>query len=318
MSPLTRRSMLLWSLGGLASAGTALAQLRPELERLYACISSPKPSGDWAYTPAHLECFESELQDLGIPLSFQKVTGLKALDFLDDKSNDGQTHFIVGLIEDAFQLVEGLLITPHSADEILAKAAKTKGEVWLKSEFLSAKRYMMQERPPDRTEVLDGIEVEVRELDLSDFDNMEEVPLSSTPVGDWPEDVTANNGVAALWDFWEERPIQEVWVATLEREDWTETPAFLRYGNWNACPPAHVHVAVLRYWRRKYGIRLASAKFDTLEFSVARPPSTRSAALNLAREQYAYCNDIVDQGTGDLATLAASLMESSYWYFWWD
>jgi len=49
----------------------------------------------------------------------------------------------------------------------------------------------------------------------------------------------------------------------------------------------------------------------------SRPP-TREAALELAREQYVYCSDIVDQGVQTLSALAAVLMQSAWWYFWWD
>jgi hypothetical protein len=38
----------------------------------------------------------------------------------------------------------------------------------------------------------------------------------------------------------------------------------------------------------------------------------------LAREQYLYCGDIVDQGTGTLSRLATALMADDWWYFWWD
>ena len=40
--------------------------------------------------------------------------------------------------------------------------------------------------------------------------------------------------------------------------------------------------------------------------------------LDLALEQYAYCNDIVDQGVETVGRLADGLAKSSYWYFWWD
>jgi len=39
---------------------------------------------------------------------------------------------------------------------------------------------------------------------------------------------------------------------------------------------------------------------------------------SLAREQYAYCNDLVDQGTESVAALAAGLLDGTVWYFWWD
>ena len=38
----------------------------------------------------------------------------------------------------------------------------------------------------------------------------------------------------------------------------------------------------------------------------------------LAREHLAYCPDIVFQGSSDLAPLAAALMDSDWWFFWWD
>jgi hypothetical protein len=51
---------------------------------------------------------------------------------------------------------------------------------------------------------------------------------------------------------------------------------------------------------------------------VNRRPETRGAALDLAREQYLYCSDIVDQGVQTFSALAAVLMQSDWWYFWWD
>jgi hypothetical protein len=37
-----------------------------------------------------------------------------------------------------------------------------------------------------------------------------------------------------------------------------------------------------------------------------------------ALEQYAYCPDLVDQGTKSLAALAATLQDAGVWYAWWD
>jgi Domain of unknown function (DUF4253) len=45
---------------------------------------------------------------------------------------------------------------------------------------------------------------------------------------------------------------------------------------------------------------------------------TRKDALDLAREQYIYCSDIVSQGTGTLEALAAGLLGGTAWFFWWD
>ena len=57
---------------------------------------------------------------------------------------------------------------------------------------------------------------------------------------------------------------------------------------------------------------------DIIEMSVAHPPRTRESALIVAREQYVYCSDIVDQGVGTISNLAATLLNGRIWYFWWD
>jgi hypothetical protein len=54
---------------------------------------------------------------------------------------------------------------------------------------------------------------------------------------------------------------------------------------------------------------------DLMNLRVARKPATREEALEAARVQYVYCNDMVD---GSLSALAADLMAHNWWYFWWD
>jgi hypothetical protein len=97
-----------------------------------------------------------------------------------------------------------------------------------------------------------------------------------------------------------------------------QIPAFFYYGNWNGCPPTTTHCAILRYWEEQYGAEIVSAMHDTLELHVRLPPQTRDAALTLAEEQFAYCPDIVEQGVESVSALAAHLLDSPLWYFWWD
>jgi hypothetical protein len=92
----------------------------------------------------------------------------------------------------------------------------------------------------------------------------------------------------------------------------------LNYGGWNACPPVHEHVAVHNYWNERYGAEIVCLSSDILEMQVDRQPASREEALALAREHYLYCNDIVEQGTGTIQELAAGLMASDAWFFWWD
>jgi hypothetical protein len=51
---------------------------------------------------------------------------------------------------------------------------------------------------------------------------------------------------------------------------------------------------------------------------VASRPKTRKEALALARDQYIYCTDLIDQGGGTYSALAADLMANDWWHFWWD
>ncbi|MEA2917821.1 MAG: hypothetical protein QOJ15_9902 [Bradyrhizobium sp.] len=47
---------------------------------------------------------------------------------------------------------------------------------------------------------------------------------------------------------------------------------------------------------------------------VAHPISAREQAIALALEQFAYCPDIVLQGTETIERLAASLTGARYWW----
>jgi hypothetical protein len=79
-----------------------------------------------------------------------------------------------------------------------------------------------------------------------------------------------------------------------------------------------VHGAFFRYWGETYGAEPVVIARDVIEMTVARPPLTRDAALALAREQYAYAADIVDQGTETIDALAAEIIGQPRWFFWWD
>lgn len=130
--------------------------------------------------------------------------------------------------------------------------------------------------------------------------------------GDWPDDVAPSDGFYTL------QQAPALWLCLVPTTiPWT-VPAYLPFGGWNECPHDEVHVAFLRRWYEQYGAELVVMTRDILEFTVARPPQTREQALTLAWEQYGYCADIVDQGTETISNLAASLLNSTVWFFWWD
>lgn len=109
----------------------------------------------------------------------------------------------------------------------------------------------------------------------------------------------------------------EVILAKIPVENPWEIFAWLPFGGWNECPAPEEMVLIGRYWYERYKAIPAVITHDVLEFA-AMPVKDESAALGLALEQFAFCNDIVYQGTESVGNLAGMLMQSSVWYFWWD
>ena len=138
------------------------------------------------------------------------------------------------------------------------------------------------------------------------------------PLGVWPSETDASSGLSIAYDIRTDTPLPKVYIGIAPTDDWTTIPAYLRWGGWNDCPAPEYHVAAMRAWRDRYGAELVGISADTINLRVTRRPETRSDALSLAREQYNYCSDLIDQGVGTLSALAAERMANEWWYFWWD
>ena len=151
------------------------------------------------------------------------------------------------------------------------------------------------------------------------------VDLRKPPSGEWPRGSAKSNESAsrleripgATHDL-DGEAIDETYIVLVPDGDATAAPAVLRYGGWNDYPPPDHHVAALRSWRERFGATLIALTYDQAVFEVERPPQTRAEALALAEEFYLYCPDTIDQGAGDLKTLASMLLGGEYWVFWWD
>ncbi|MCU0862211.1 MAG: DUF4253 domain-containing protein [Planctomycetes bacterium] len=76
--------------------------------------------------------------------------------------------------------------------------------------------------------------------------------------------------------------------------------------------------AVLCDWEDRFGAVLVGIGFDTLTLAVQRPPRTIEHATAVAAELFAFCPDIVQQGVGSIEELAAELVDTRRWSFWWD
>jgi len=145
--------------------------------------------------------------------------------------------------------------------------------------------------------------------------SLEEFP----PQGDWPEDDfdTAEEYYYTLHYRYEPAPAHMLIGLVPTFNPW-EAPALMGFGSWGTCPSPAEHSSVLRHWFERYGAEPTILTRDVLELRVARPPHSHEAALELAGEQFAYCDDIVYQGTGTLEALAGTLVGTPTWYFWWN
>ncbi len=143
-------------------------------------------------------------------------------------------------------------------------------------------------------------------------------PYRCMPIGKWDENAFPNMGFVSIYDYRTNLPHPTLYMGMIPTTISWQVPIHLRMGGWNACPPPHEHGAVLRYWQEKYEAEVVCHRTDTLELTVDSPPITEEESLALAREQYLYCSDIVDQGTGTIHALAGGLLDGETWYFWWD
>lgn len=158
-------------------------------------------------------------------------------------------------------------------------------------------------------------------VNIKDFLNNRyaEFATDDESLEEWPsEDVESHNGLVSIIDFMTGNPLDEVYIALIPTLNSYKVPAYLKYGDWNDCPSPEEHIAIFKYWYEKYGARIIAVTHDIIECTVDNPPKTKEEAIKLAKEQFKYCIDIVAQGTETISGLAASLLNSKYWYFWWD
>ena len=151
------------------------------------------------------------------------------------------------------------------------------------------------------------------------FESADDDDGAEAEPAEWPAEPPRRELVLrSTVDVLSEGPHERCLIALLPTAQPAEAPAYLRFGGFNACPPPELHVAFLRDWGRRYGAVPACITHDIIECVVARPPRTRDEARALAAEQFAYCGDIVSQGTGTVERLAVGLWAAPTWYFWWD
>ena len=271
---------------------------------------SKRPDAGRAYEKSAIkEMFNSDGTNISefdfsrFPFEHLQTDGLAALaEFERLKSAGKKFPIIVGIDDDVDQIVSGWEngIAPDAAD-ILKKA-----------DALGPDFDITAYRKQEHEKFVSAMKAEGKGEDLED----EEYP--SLESGIWPERVDALAAPTITNDILTGEPLKRVHIAIIPAKSAADIPAYLGWGNWNSNPPAEVHVAMFRRWNAKYGAEIVGMTGDVLNFKVSKRPTSKEEAFTLAKEMYQYCADIVEQGTQDIETLAATLLVSDYWYFWWD
>jgi hypothetical protein len=141
------------------------------------------------------------------------------------------------------------------------------------------------------------------------------------PHGLWPESRGTENArcLASVQERGKPRGFEpEIVIAIVPTAEPALVALHLGYGDWNASPSPLVHAGLASRWAAQYGAVPVAFAGDVLEYQVSRPAQTREEALSLALDQFAFCPDIVGQGTETIERLAAELIGARYWFFWWD
>jgi hypothetical protein len=117
--------------------------------------------------------------------------------------------------------------------------------------------------------------------------------------------------------------IPEIILAKIPTTKPWELAAWVPMGGFNDCPSPAEQVAVFRRWHERYGAVPDLVSYDVWELELRGKEALKdnANAEALAREQFAFCYDIVMQAAGgynSIRGLANRLRGSSVWYFWWD
>lgn len=122
----------------------------------------------------------------------------------------------------------------------------------------------------------------------------------------------------SYWDYGT-RNTHELLLAELPTKAPWQVMAWLPMGGWNDCPAPEQMLGVCKYWYDRFGAIPTVVTSDCLEFRLPRPVAEKDA-MELAWQQYFFCNDRVLQSGEDetIGTLAGCLAKSTQWFFWWD
>jgi hypothetical protein len=214
---------------------------------------------------------------------------------VNNRDKTGYTPVILGGEDGIRNLLEGIAYNDDKVEDIINKSEGINAEKWFK-------------------EKEEGLIEEFKEY----AEEGEEIKIVQE--GEWREPRDTSGMNFTFYTSSESRQYEDepIIIAFVPTSNSYEAPAYLKYGNWNDCPKPEVHVAIHKYWNKKYSSIITCMTSDIIETYARNETLNKDEAMKLAKQQFLYCRDIVEQGTNDLSTLAKGLIENPIWYFWWD
>lgn len=230
-------------------------------------------------------------------MEFIKLDPATAFDLAIQASETNRKLIVCGSNEDIEYLNEAMTLSESKTEDIIEASLKINVETWFRNKM----QYNQDLSAMDATDLDEDYD--------EDEDDLFEVSWNSEP---------APATFSLATDILTGKPLTQLFGIEIQTDTAWHIPAYFKYGGWNECPEPEAHCAVWKYWEEKYGAKIVGVSNDVIEAYVDNPPQTEDEAMQLAMEQYLYCNDIVDQGVETVANLAATLFKQKVWYFWWD
>lgn len=221
---------------------------------------------------------------MNFPSELIQVSGEQAVEQMNQlmKSEESRHPVLIGDKQEVANLLDNMQLCQQNYEQILQESQKIRVPDWFSQRVSKNPNYL------------------------------------TSPLGEWPANPTPSYGVTIHLEPLSGSPYDEVSIALVEVDEYWKIPALLKFGGWNDCPQPWEQVAVLHYWYEKYKAIVIGMASDKLELLVQQPPTTSDDALSLAHEQFVFCPDLVFQKFSTLNALAASLINSTIWSFWWD
>lgn len=158
----------------------------------------------------------------------------------------------------------------------------------------------------------DEVFTHLDKLDVTKLLNGQSSPYNDlqAPHGDWPDAQTPlpnkPRTVVSDWTHIALVPAKQAW----------EVPAFLPFFSGEGYPDQAELVAVAKHYQQKYGaLVFAMNSGAEVELWVPQPLTKKEDAVAVAAQHFFFCpEELVDT----VEHRAAELMQSHFWYFWWD